>query len=155
MIPADAYKITLCFAAVALLSGCGQRQLKGNMTMLEVERTLGKPDRIETIPGSTKGQFEEEPTVIRWHYARFPVTESGKDYGSAGHVNFVPKRFILQDQTVADSDKFAHQYRVEQADAYRTFSYAGSFPTKKNYWHPLGPLDGLPLKKAVPSNNKQ
>jgi hypothetical protein len=136
--------VTAALVLCMVVAGCGHRELKGNMTMLEVERTLGKPDRVETIPGSINGE-SEQPTVIRWHYARFPVMASGKDYGSAGHVNFVPKRFILQDQSVADSDKIAHQYG-EGADAYRTFSYVGSFPTRKEYWHPLGPVEGLPVK---------
>jgi hypothetical protein len=138
--------LSLC----AVAAGCGHRQLKGNMTMLEVERVLGKPDRVETTPGSVNGKFEE-PTVLRWHYARFPITESGKDYGHPGHVNFVPKRFISRDQEGGDADKPARQYG-EQTDAYRTFSYAGSFPTRKEYWDALGPLDGLPLKELATTN---
>jgi hypothetical protein len=146
-------RIVAALSACAVMAGCGHRELKGDMTMLEVEKALGKPDRVETLRGSTDGKFEE-PTVIRWHYARFPITASGAEYGRPGHVNFVPKRFISRGQTAAEADSIARQYG-EQADAYRTFSYAGSFPTRKEYWNGLGPLDGLPLKEQVRTNQNE
>lgn len=132
----------LTFAISA--SACWSRELKSNMTMLEVEKVIGKADRIETVPGKIAGKFEE-PTVIRWYYSKFPVNESGKDYGSPGHINFVPLRFTEHDPDPAGSDKLAREYG-EQSDTYRTFSYSGSFPTNKEYWHSLGSLDGIPLK---------
>jgi len=131
--------------ALAIFSpGCRSRKLKANMTMLEVEKVIGKADRIETVPGKIDGKYEH-PTVIRWYYSKFPVQKSGKDYGDPGHINFVPLRFTEHDPDPAASDNIAREYG-EQSDAYRSFSYRGSFPTKKEYWPSLGSLDFIPLK---------
>lgn len=132
---------------VMVVSGCGQRVLKGNMKMIEVEKILGKPDRIETIPGAIKDNIET-PTTIRWYYNRFPITTSGPEFGLPGHINFIPERFTAGNSSRSKNpDTLAHQYG-EQSDTYRTFSFAGAFPTKDEYWHDIGLLDGLPLKEV-------
>ena len=137
--------LVLLLVLASFSSGCRSRKLKANMTMLEVEEVIGKPDRIETLPGKIDGKFEE-PTVIRWYYSKFPVQKSGTDYGSPGHINFVPLRFTENDPDPVASDKFAQEYGVEQSGVYRTFSYKGSFPTKKEYWTSLASLDAIPVK---------
>ena len=113
------------------------------MRMSEVEAILGKPDKAETIPGRIEDNYEH-PTIIRWHYSKYPVKKSGPDYGRMGHINFVPIRFTNHDPDKEQSHKIAREYG-EQSDTYRTFSYRGSFPTKKDLWDSLGPLDGIPI----------
>jgi len=133
-------------------TGCRYRKLKANMTMLEVEKVIGKADRVETFPGKIDGEFEK-PTVIRWYYSKFPVKKSGEDYGTPGHINFVPIRFTEHDPDPAASDKVARGYG-EQSDSYRSISYRGSFPTKKKYWSSLGSLDFIPLKDLSKDDKK-
>ena len=147
--------LALLLALAILSPSCRPRKLKANMTMLEVEKMIGKPDRIETVPGEIDvrsfGRFEK-PTVIRWYYSKFPVQKSGPDYATPGHINFVPLCFTEHDPDSPASDKFAREYG-EQSGVYRTFSYTGSFPTKKHYWSSLGSLDAIPVKH-LPNNGK-
>ena len=122
-----------------------QAGLRENMTMLEVERLLGKPDATQTERGSIDAEYES-PTVIKWFYTRYKMTDSDVDYGKPGCLFFIPERFtrFCEDTTAADS--FARKYRVEAADSFRTYSYQGSFPTNKHNWDTLGSFGGLPLK---------
>jgi hypothetical protein len=114
------------------------------MSMIEVERLLGKPDRVETEQG---GITETEEKVIRWYYQRFPVLASGKDYGATGYLNFVPVRFFRMDADSASSDSIARQYG-EQSDAYQTFSYVGSFRWRRSSNDAFaGELGGIPIKQ--------
>lgn len=142
------HSVLLSFTTLAIImffSGCVSHQLKSNMTMAKVEVILGKPDKIETIHGRIEGN-DEHPTVIRWYYSKYTVKKSGKNYGNMGHINFVPIRFTEHDPDKIKSHQIAREYG-EQSDSYRTFSYSGSFPTKTEYWHSLGPLDGIPIEE--------
>jgi hypothetical protein len=127
--------------------------VKSNMSMGEVEKALGKPDKVETIQGSTDGQYEN-PTVISWYYAKYPIRESGEEYGKPGHINFVPMRFTKLESKMAASDEIARKYG-EQLDAFRTYSYRGSFPTKKEYWDVPSGLDFIPIKDVGVKSKKR
>jgi hypothetical protein len=116
-----------------------------NMTMFTVEQSFGKPDSVVKEPGSINAT-EESPTVIKWFYRRYPVTDSGEHYGQPGYINFIPERFTRFGKAPKEADNIARQYG-EQADSFRTYSYQGSFPSDPKQWDGLGGgLGGIPLK---------
>jgi hypothetical protein len=115
-----------------------------NMSMFAVEQSFGKPDSVVKEPGSINAT-EERPTVIKWFYSRYPVTDSGEHYGQPGYINFIPERFTRFSKDPKEADNIARQYG-EQADSFRTYSYQGSFPSHPKQWDELGGgLGGIPL----------
>jgi hypothetical protein len=119
--------------------------LRPHMTMSEVERAFGKPDRIDIVDGRVDDKYEY-PKEILWVYSRYRITESGESYGKPGHIRFIPMRFFHQDW--GSDDDTARQYG-EQADTFRTCSFGGSFPIRKPDWaaDDFGLFDGTPLKE--------
>jgi hypothetical protein len=120
------------------------RLLRQDMTMLEVEELLGKPDRVDIKEGGVEGTLER-PKVTSWVYRAYRVTDSGEDFGQPGHITFIPLRFTKRGCNDAESDKIARQYG-EQADVFRAYAFRGSFPVDRNDWEPEGLLDAIPLK---------
>jgi len=119
--------------------------LHENMTMLEVERLLGKPDDIHIQQGYTSAEYEY-PTVTTWYYKPYKITASDLRYGEPGHLLFVPERFTHFCKDPDAADRMARNYGGEQPNSFRTVSYEGSFPTSWESW------PGVPVK---PLNRKK
>lgn len=119
--------------------------LRPNMTMSEVELSFGKPDRIDVVDGLIDDKYEY-PQEILWVYSHYKITDSGESYGKPGHIRFIPMRFTHQNW--GPDDDTARRYG-EQADAFRTCSFSGSFPIRKKDWanDDFGLFDGTPLKE--------
>lgn len=126
----------------------GNGLLRQKMTMWEVEQLLGKPDHVDIIDGKNDGHYET-PKQIMWTYSRFKITESGESYGKPGHIRFIPLRFM--EKNSEHDDEVARQYG-EQSDVFRTCSFSGSFPIKKEDWGDFGLLDGYPVKELNKKN---
>ena len=119
--------------------------LRPHMTMSEVEHAFGEPDRVDIVDGRIDDKYEH-PKEILWVYSQYKTTESGESYGKPGHIRFIPMRFF--DQNWGPDDDTARQYG-EQDDTFRTCSFRGSFPIKKQDWagDDFGLFDGTPLKQ--------
>jgi len=123
-----------------------RRELMQNMTMFDVENLFGKPLRTSTQEGEITGVYER-PTVIIWHYEKYPIMTSDKSYGSPGYINFVPDRFLFAHDGITALDSTAWKHG-EQTDTYRVVSYVGSFPadTIGKKWVG-GDLGFIPLRR--------
>lgn len=113
--------------------------------MSEVELLFGQPDHIDVVDGRIDGKYEQ-PKQIIWTYGRYKITESGESYGKPGHIRFIPRRFIHKGW--GEEDEIARKYG-EQSDVFRTCSFRGSFPIRKEDWaeEDFGLLDGYPIKE--------
>lgn len=135
-----------------LANGTGTResvgQFKSEATMREIESAFGKPDRIDVEKGGVADGYES-PQVIKWYYNRFPIVDSGPDYGKPGYLNFVPLRFIDVSSNTIAADKLAKEFGVEQSDSFRLTSYSGSFPVNgKREGHFFTDIDFIPIKRV-------
>lgn len=138
-------------SSVSSIHNLATREVKRNATMKEVEAAIGKPDRVEVKPGGVDKGYET-PTIIVWHYVRFPMTGSDAQYGSPGQINFIPERF--SEQSIGEADKIARQYGVEASDSYRAVSLEGSFPISKEWAAVMGDSGWITVKPIEPVQAK-
>jgi len=125
--------------------------LRENMTMLEVERLLGKPDDIQIEEGYMGAEYEK-PTVITWYYKEYKINASDLRFGEPGRLLFVPERFTQFCKDPNAADRMARNYGGEQPDSFRTVSYEGAFPTSKRNWNEW---PGIPLKALKSKGSRQ
>jgi len=98
-----------------------------------------------TMAATSSNAEEESPTVIKWFYTRYKMTNSGLEYAKPGYLIFVPERFTRFCEDTTSTDNLARKYG-EGSDSFRTVSYEGSFPTNEHNRDALGSLGGIPSK---------
>lgn len=136
------------FLLCLLFIGCENNldiDFKEGMTMQEVEQLFGKPDKVENKKGGFDKHGESPPRII-WYYKKFKITKSGQNYGKPGYLNFIPERFTTFINEIRERDNIAWKHGVEQSNSFRTVSFKGSFPFKKENWSSGGPFGFVPIK---------